>query len=71
MNDIDIQLDSIELKGLIATPQNAKGLILFAHGSGSSRLSPRNQFVANYLVQIRCTLLHQKTRNNPKCEPPF
>lgn len=51
MKEITISIDSIQLKGLISIPQNAKALIIFAHGSGSSRLSPRNQFVANYLVQ--------------------
>ncbi|MGZ8709725.1 MAG: dienelactone hydrolase family protein [Thermoanaerobaculia bacterium] len=33
----------------VATPPDAKGVILFAHGSGSSRLSPRNRYVASEL----------------------
>jgi dienelactone hydrolase len=37
------------LKGSLYVPQNAQGLILFAHGSGSGRFSPRNRFVAQYL----------------------
>lgn len=37
------------LAGMINIPENAVGLVLFAHGSGSSRLSPRNQQVARYL----------------------
>jgi pimeloyl-ACP methyl ester carboxylesterase len=37
------------LEGELNIPSNPLGLILFAHGSGSSHLSPRNQFVARYL----------------------
>jgi putative phosphoribosyl transferase len=37
------------LEGELATPPDAKGLVLFAHGSGSSRLSPRNTHVAEAL----------------------
>src|SRR6516225_10153940 len=37
------------LEGILAVPAGAKGIILFAHGSGSGRLSPRNQFVAQFL----------------------
>jgi pimeloyl-ACP methyl ester carboxylesterase len=47
-----IALDSIELKATIAIPHYARGLILFAHGSGSNRQSPRNQFIAKALNQI-------------------
>lgn len=39
----------ISLPGRLALPETAHGLVLFAHGSGSSRLSPRNQFVAGVL----------------------
>jgi putative phosphoribosyl transferase len=42
--DIDI-----EMEGMLNIPQNATGIVLFAHGSGSSRLSPRNNFVAKIL----------------------
>jgi len=41
-----IQLKSVVLKGFLTVPKKVQALILFAHGSGSSRLSPRNQFVA-------------------------
>ncbi|HEX7735971.1 MAG TPA: dienelactone hydrolase family protein [Ktedonobacteraceae bacterium] len=40
---------SVTLEGLLALPEGARGLVLFAHGSGSSRYSPRNQFVAQVL----------------------
>lgn len=37
------------LKGLLGLPERAEGLVIFAHGSGSGRLSPRNNHVANGL----------------------
>jgi putative phosphoribosyl transferase len=37
------------LKGILAAPERASGVVLFAHGAGSSRFSPRNQFVARQL----------------------
>src|SRR5688572_9551033 len=37
------------LKGILAVRERATGLIVFAHGAGSSRFSPRNQFVARQL----------------------
>jgi len=49
--EVSIQLGAISLQGLLTIPPNAKGIILFAHGSGSGRFSPRNQFVAASLVQ--------------------
>lgn len=49
--DVQIAFDGISLQGILTIPENAKGLVIFAHGSGSSRLSPRNQFVATYLNQ--------------------
>ena len=44
-----ISLDSISLRGTLELPAESSGLILFAHGSGSSRFSPRNQFVAQIM----------------------
>ncbi len=41
-----IPADAVTLAGELAIPQGAVGVALFAHGSGSSRHSPRNQFVA-------------------------
>lgn len=46
---IPIPSDDVQLNGTIYIPENSQGLILFAHGSGSSRFSPRNRFVAQYL----------------------
>jgi len=44
-----IPSDSILLEGTLTVPKGAKGIVLFAHGSGSSRLSPRNTYVAKAL----------------------
>src|SRR6476661_144607 len=49
---ISIPLENVILKGDLALPANAHALVIFAHGSGSSRLSPRNQLVATYLNSI-------------------
>ena len=46
---VEIPVDSRKLSGTLTLPHDAKGLVLFAHGSGSSRRSPRNQFVAGIL----------------------
>lgn len=46
-----IHSDSVSLEGELAIPEGAIGVVLFAHGSGSSRLSPRNQFVAQTLQE--------------------
>lgn len=44
-----IPVDNLFLEGEIALPENAQGLVIFAHGAGSSRLSPRNNYVAGLL----------------------
>lgn len=49
--DVTIPVDGVTLHGTIALPRDAAGVIVFAHGSGSSRLSPRNQAVATELNQ--------------------
>ncbi len=50
---ISIPSDSVRLEGELIIPQDAVGVVLFAHGSGSGRLSPRNQFVAEALRNAR------------------
>ncbi len=47
--EVSIPVNGIELEGRLVVPQPAKGVVLFVHGSGSSRLSPRNNFVAQSL----------------------
>lgn len=51
MNTVKIPAGSVELSGELVLPPAASGVVLFAHGSGSSRFSPRNTFVANVLQQ--------------------
>ncbi|NND80468.1 MAG: alpha/beta hydrolase [Maribacter sp.] len=46
---IEIKLDGLSLKGNLSIPENAIGMVIFSHGSGSSRLSPRNNYVAKVL----------------------
>lgn len=46
---VQIPADSIALEGALVIPEHAEGVVAFAHGSGSSRLSPRNTFVAQQL----------------------
>ncbi|MBF2707718.1 dienelactone hydrolase family protein [Flavobacterium soyangense] len=49
--EIDIPLLSIHLKGDLVIPDKAIGIVVFAHGSGSSRFSPRNKLVAELMQQ--------------------
>jgi putative phosphoribosyl transferase len=46
---VHLSVDSIGLEGDLSVPTAAKGMVLFAHGSGSSRHSPRNRYVADVL----------------------
>jgi putative phosphoribosyl transferase len=46
---IKIRSGAVEIEGLIELPEHPVGFVLFAHGSGSSRFSPRNRFVADAL----------------------
>jgi len=47
--EISISLRDVQLGGELIVPPDAIGMVIFAHGSGSSRHSPRNQFVARVL----------------------
>lgn len=49
--DLEIPLSGVTLKGDLILPENATGIVLFSHGSGSSRLSPRNRMVAELIQQ--------------------
>jgi putative phosphoribosyl transferase len=46
---VKLPFEDVILEGDLAVPGNAGGLVIFAHGSGSGRLSPRNRYVANVL----------------------
>lgn len=49
--DVIIQAGDAALEGILSVPQGAKGIVVFVHGSGSSRFSPRNHYVAKLLNQ--------------------
>lgn len=49
MKNLEIDLQDVVLEGDLNLPDNPRGIVLFAHGSGSSRKSPRNRFVASIL----------------------
>ena len=48
---VQILSAGVRLEGILSSPADAKGLVLFVHGSGSSRNSPRNQYVAQTLQE--------------------
>lgn len=48
-NEIVIEAGEARINGFLDIPRNAKGLVVFAHGSGSNRFSPRENFVAKFL----------------------
>ena len=52
MSEVQIHAGRAVLSGNLDIPENANALVLFAHGSGSSRHSPRNQFVARTLNDV-------------------
>lgn len=48
-NEVSFQVNKISLKGELALPEKANAIVVFSHGSGSSRFSNRNRRVAEYL----------------------
>lgn len=48
--EVSIPVGRVALPGTLTLPAPARGIVLFAHGSGSSRQSPRNRYVAQVLV---------------------
>lgn len=48
-DEVRIPADGVTLEGHLSLPAGASGVVVFAHGSGSSRRSPRNQYVASEL----------------------
>src|SRR4051812_31608425 len=47
--EVSIPAGRVRLEGNLELPEHAQGIVVFAHGSGSSRHSPRNKFVASVL----------------------
>ena len=72
VEQVRIPLGRIELAGDLSLPENARGLVLFAHGSGSSRHSRRNKFVAYELNKGRLgTLLFDLLTQREEYEEQF
>jgi putative phosphoribosyl transferase len=55
--EVAVGAGPVTLEGVLQIPEHAEGIVLFAHGSGSSRFSPRNRYVANVLVENRIATL--------------
>ena len=47
--EVEPSVGAVRLAGYLAVPENPRGIVVFAHGSGSSRHSPRNRHVAGVL----------------------
>lgn len=54
---VQIPAGPVRLEGVLSIPEEARGIVVFAHGSGSSRHSPRNRAVAETLCQARLATL--------------
>jgi putative phosphoribosyl transferase len=50
--EVEIPAGKRRVRGILSVPRDSRAVIAFAHGSGSGRLSPRNQFVAGVLEQV-------------------
>jgi putative phosphoribosyl transferase len=51
-HEADIPADQRRVRGILSVPAEASAVVAFAHGSGSGRFSPRNQFVAHKLQEV-------------------
>lgn len=49
--EVCMEVEDVFINGNLVLPEKAQGIVIFAHGSGSSRLSPRNTFVAGIMQQ--------------------
>ena len=56
-SEIRIPINSITLEGNLIISEGAKGIVVFAHGSGSSRHSSRNQYAVSYTHLTLPTIL--------------
>jgi putative phosphoribosyl transferase len=69
-HDVLVGDEKLELPGRLAVPDGATGVVLFVHGSGSSRFSPRNQLVAGVLGEAGLgTLLFDLLRPEEEGDP--
>ena len=54
---VPIPVEDVHLQGFLHVPSAVRGIVIFVHGSGSGRLSPRNQYVARMLQQKKFATL--------------
>jgi len=54
---IVVPVEGAHLQGILHIPTGVQGIVIFAHGSGSGRLSPRNQYIARVLQQAKFATL--------------
>ena len=54
---VQVPADSVTLEGNLTLPEESRAIVLFAHGSGSSRHSPRNRYVARVLNEAKLATL--------------
>jgi len=54
---VQVPAGSVTLEGNLTLPEQSRGIVLFAHGSGSSRHSPRNRYVARLLNEAKLATL--------------
>nr|WP_235276604.1 dienelactone hydrolase family protein [Methylacidiphilum kamchatkense] len=70
--EVNVTIGEVYLPGTLEIPPGAKGIVLFAHGSGSSRFSPRNQLVAKVLREKGSgTLLFDLLTSDEEAEDEF
>lgn len=55
--EVQIPVNNIAIEGILAIPENPIGIVVFSHGSGSGRFSPRNNFVAQVLQEASIGIL--------------
>ncbi|MCP5470134.1 MAG: alpha/beta hydrolase [Chlamydiales bacterium] len=67
---VKVVVDALKFEGVLALPPDPKGIVLFAHGSGSTHKSPRNQMVASFLheEQIGTLLFDLLTPDEEKAD---
>jgi putative phosphoribosyl transferase len=71
-NQVTINAGPVNLDGNLVIPRNSQGIVLFAHGSGSSRHSPRNRYVAKVLTDAGlATLLMDLLTSDEEAEDMY
>ena len=68
--EVWVSVDSVTLPGELSVPDRAEGIVLFAHGSGSGRHSPRNQYVSQVIREagVGTLLFDLLTREEEKID---